>query len=468
MYFLTMRHVTSPELHFQILGLTALYRLLFAFACFLGAPLASFADLAAWQTTVSAGTPAVTHFTTVAGASPIRLNVGAFAAGSARSFEFVYIGTGNGISNTLLASQDPASGGQFLKANQYNATGKYGLTTNNVVDEVFVNSPTLLNQQVHAVFVSTGSVTSLYLNGVLQTATIARGMGITGLNGLGAGDNAAHNAFFDNLAGSIFGFASYGRVLTQAEVTARRTALVAPGAASTVSVGSSSLIGTLHYSDSLTIGAGAPVLARTTYPGTFPLSAAVAVVENVYGNAARSWSTSAFSIATDTAVSSTADSPYPGTSGAGSATGFTQSGVTPGAWLDWSIFYDLSNDFVIQFDAVQMKDRVDVSIGNTGGNLAGAGNLTIFFRPATQAYPQVSIYNHGVGEFNTGLTSGIATAGQWNNYAVRVNIPAQTITVYVNQTSRGVINLATLNGGAYAPFLINDYVGIGGAGNDRL
>ena len=232
-----------------------------------------------------------------------------------------------------------------------------------------------------------------------------------------------------------------------------------------VSVGSSTLIAALQYSDSFTIGAGATVPARTGYGAqTFPLPAGVDAVENTYGNPAAAWGSLPFSIATDASNFPTGGSPYPGGSGAGSATGFTQRG----GGGDWSIPYDLSNDFVIQFDYVQQTDRVDISIGTTGSNIFGAGNLNIFIRTtADPLFPEIGIFNLGVGEFNTGLTSGIGSANQWNNYALRVNIPAQTLEVFTNETSRGVINLATLNGGAYAPFLSNDFVGIGGAGNDR-
>jgi hypothetical protein len=182
-------------------------------------------NLAAWQAVVNGGTAATTRFTSVAGSSPVSMSVGTFAAGTARSFEFVFNAAGAGPTKTLLGSADPVSGGQFLKLHQWNNTGKFGVSTSGVADEVFANSPTLSNQHVHAVFTSNGSVTSLYLNGVLQTGTIERGLAITGANGLGAFDNAAHTTFSDNLDGSISGFASYARALSQAEVTARFNAL---------------------------------------------------------------------------------------------------------------------------------------------------------------------------------------------------------------------------------------------------
>lgn len=46
--------------------------------------------------------------------------------------------------------------------------------------------------------------------------------------------------------------------------------------------------------------------------------------------------------------------------------------------------------------------------------------------------------------------------------------PNDTIEVFVNETSRGVIDLNTIGGGAYDNILNNGFVGIGGAGDDRL
>lgn len=200
-------------------------------ACILGSPRAALAGFVDWQNQVNSGSPTVTRFTSVSGAAPVSLNVGSFAAGSARSFEFVFNAAGAGPSKSLLGSEDAASGRQYLKINQWNNTGKFGLTTAGVADDVFANSPTISNQQVHAVFTSNGSVTTLYLNGVAQTGTINRGLTITGTNGLAAFDNSSHTSYTDSLDGTILGFASYARALTPAEITARFNALnvVVPG-----------------------------------------------------------------------------------------------------------------------------------------------------------------------------------------------------------------------------------------------
>ena len=255
------------------------------------------------------------------------------------------------------------------------------------------------------------------------------------------------------------------RLRRVAAVLTSLAGMSSPLSAAGVLVGGSSLIGQLQYSDSFTIGAGAATPERQAYaPQTYPLPAGVDVVENNHGHPVQAWGSGPFSIATDAAHFPTAAAPYPGSSGAGSDTGFTQRGGSG----DWSIAYGLSSEFIIQFDYVQQPDRVDVSIGSSGSNIFGAGNLSLFFRTTGHpTFPEIGIYNVGVGEFNTGLTSGIASSDQWNNYAIRVDIPGREIEVFTNEVSRGVIDLGTLNGGLYAPFLNNAFVGIGGAGNDR-
>ncbi len=251
-----------------------------------------------------------------------------------------------------------------------------------------------------------------------------------------------------------------GAVTTSAPVSVTFT-----GAPRGVAVGSSKLIGTLQYSDSFTIGEAAESPERQEYVAqTHPLPAGVDLVENTHGNGEQWWGSGPFSIATDASNFPTAAAPFPGSSGAGSDTGFTQRG----GGGDWSLPYGLGADFVIQFDYVQQPDRVDVTIGSGDEGIGGAGNLSIFFRRTGHpTLPEIGIYNPQVGEIDTGLTSGIAAANEWNNYAIRVNMAAQTIEVFTKEESRGVIDLATLRDGAYAPYLDNAFVGIGGAGNDR-
>ena len=231
-----------------------------------------------------------------------------------------------------------------------------------------------------------------------------------------------------------------------------------------VEVGSSTLIGELDYSDTFTIGAMSPTVARQSYPAQgFPLPFGVEVVEDAHGNAPANWPSDGWSIATDTAVNPGVTG-YQGTSGAGSDTGMTQRG----GGGDWSIPYGLRDVFVVQSDSVQLDDRVDFTIGQTPGNIFGAGNISIFFRKtAHPSFPEIGIFN-GALESDTGLESGIGGTKVWFNYALLVDVPNETIEVFVNEESRGVIDLTTVGGGAYAGILNNAFVGIGGAGNDRL
>jgi hypothetical protein len=167
-------------------------------------------------------------------------------------------------------------------------------------------------------------------------------------------------------------------------------------------------------------------------------------------------------IATDAAVNPGGFG-YPGGSGAGTANGFTQRG----GGGDWSIAYGVRNIFVVQTDFVQLSDRVDITVGATPGNIFGSGNISIFFRETGHALGEIGIFN-GASETITGLTTGIPGNNAWQNYALLVNIPNDTIEVFVNEVSRGTIDLATIGGGAYAGILNNAFVGVGGAGDDRL
>ncbi len=231
-----------------------------------------------------------------------------------------------------------------------------------------------------------------------------------------------------------------------------------------VTVGSSTLIGQLDYSDTFTIGAGGTTAARQGYGAqTYPLPAGVEAIENFYTNASVSWPVDAWSIATDGAVNPGATG-YPGGSSAGSADGFTQRG----GGGDWSIPYGLRSVFVVQTDFVQMSDRVDITIGSTPGNIFGGGNISIFFRQTGHPIGEIGVFNGSLETIVPGLSSGISAANTWQNYALRVDVPNQSIEVFVNETSRGTINLATIGGGAYAGILNNAFVGVGGAGNDRL
>jgi hypothetical protein len=231
-----------------------------------------------------------------------------------------------------------------------------------------------------------------------------------------------------------------------------------------VMVGNSTLIGQLDYSDTFT-GTDSGGRANRPYIAAIQPPAAY-VVENTYGNPSISFQGASFSFASDGPGLVNGSPAYPGSSGAGSATGITQTG----GGVDYGLAYGLRSSYIVQVDAVQVADRIDISTGSAVG-IGAANSLSVFFRGDGSG--NASLYN-GVTDtpirnflpaFNTGITG----AGQWNNYAVRYDTINKEIEIFVNQVSRGVINLNTFALGIYANFS-NAVVGAGaglGAGENR-
>jgi hypothetical protein len=225
------------------------------------------------------------------------------------------------------------------------------------------------------------------------------------------------------------------------------------------------LIGTVDYSDTFTTNA-------YRVAGAWPVAdvAAATVVENCHGNASRSWSYTtstspagypAFgSFATDSQIA--AGYGYPGGNSAGSNTGITQSG---GSYNDFGIAYDLRGNYVVQFDAVQTTDRIDVTTGSANDSIFSEHGLSVFFR-TTGSGTEIGLYSLNVGEKITGLSSGISISKTWHNYAVQFNCDAGTIGVYTDRVLRGTIDLKSSDYSAYWNVVdssTNDYVSVGGA-----
>jgi hypothetical protein len=243
-----------------------------------------------------------------------------------------------------------------------------------------------------------------------------------------------------------------------------------------VPVGSSSLIGTLDFSDTFT-GAqdGSLNSARIYAPAIQPATAYA--VEKLYGHAAINFRSQ--SQAPDIAeFSFAADGPgtpglvngtptYPGSSGAGSATGFTQTGGN----VDYGIPFGLRSRYIVQFDAVLSSDRIDITTGAIPGTIFQGSSLSIFIRgdgsgnaSFFDGTTDTPIRNF-IPTFNTGLTND----GKWHNYAALFDQSAKSVEIYVDEQSKGVIDLTTFAGGLYQNFS-NAAVGVGtglGGGQDR-
>jgi len=236
-----------------------------------------------------------------------------------------------------------------------------------------------------------------------------------------------------------------------------------------VPVGSSTLIEVLDYSDSFTEtdqdglpdrdGLGGFPLSTVDYPVNGTPGEGLAV-ENCYGNPQQYWADGMWSIAKDSTVNP-GNSGYYGGSGAGSESGMTQTG---GSWADWGIPYGLRNRFVLQYDAIQVPERVDLIFGGVRDWMWDPTNIAIFIRPTGHANPEIGIINPGEGavEINTGFTSGIDYVGDWHNYAILVDMTVRTVEVFIDEVSRGVIDIDTVGGGALdGVTLSNEYVNVG-------
>jgi hypothetical protein len=249
--------------------------------------------------------------------------------------------------------------------------------------------------------------------------------------------------------------------------SAHATLLTGPGGQG-VPAGQSSLISTYDYSDSFTgTDAGGqpnrPFVAAVQTAPTY-------VVENTYGNAPQNFQTAgqpagvaSFSIASDTAGLVNGVPTYPGASGAGTATGFTQTG---NASFDYGLSYGLRNRYLVQFDAVATGDRIDITSAPNPGTIFQGNSLSLFFR----ATGGLSLFNGTTDTPVPGFNSGLTGGGQWHNYAVLFDQTANSIQLFVDEQSKDTIDLSTFAGGLYQNYS-NGAVSVGGGlagGENRI
>ena len=255
--------------------------------------------------------------------------------------------------------------------------------------------------------------------------------------------------------------------------TSARATVVTGDGGRGVPVGQSSLIGPgPDYGDTFT---QTDQGGQPNRPSTAAVQPAAAyIVENTYGNPSvnfRSQSVGAgqaeFSFASDGPGLINGAPNYPGSSGAGSATGFTQTGNS----VDYGIPYGLRTNYIVQVDAVQSGDRIDITSGGIPGTIFQGNSVSVFFRGNGSG--NASLFNgttdtpvqSQIPGFNTGITG----SGQWHNYAVRFDTVNKQIELFVDEQSVGVIDLTTFAGGLYQNFS-NAAVGAGGglgAGENR-
>lgn len=228
-----------------------------------------------------------------------------------------------------------------------------------------------------------------------------------------------------------------------------------------VSVGSSTLISQLQYSDTFTVGTPARP------DGLFNNNASGGYnIETVYSTPAATWTPFSNFSFNSGGISTCCG--YPGNTGAAGGGSAAITGLAQSGGGDFSIPYGLSSKYVVQLDAVLPPDRLDIGSYNAAGeSIFAANSLSVFFRrsgvanPGGGFYPEIGLFN-GALESNSGFTTGILGSDtSWHNFAVEFDRPANSVSFYVDEVLRGSLNLATFAGGAYSNWSTNA-VGLGG------
>jgi hypothetical protein len=230
-----------------------------------------------------------------------------------------------------------------------------------------------------------------------------------------------------------------------------------------VPVGQSSLIGVSDYADTFTGTFDGGVNSNRQYVAAVQPASAY-VIENTFGHPSANFQSPGqppgvgeFSFATEGSGRVLPENPsYPGDSGAGSVGGFSQTG----GGADWSVPFGLRSRYLVQFDAVTVPDRIDITSGSVhGGGIFQPNSLSIFFRGTNGG---VSLFNGSLDTPVPGYNTGITAPGVWRNYAALFDQDAKTVELFVDEQSKGVIDLTQVAGGLYQNFS-NAAVGGGGA-----
>ena len=206
------------------------------------------------------------------------------------------------------------------------------------------------------------------------------------------------------------------------------------------------LIGNVDYSE--TWSANSPTRAGSYMLLNTPESL---WIENCHGNAPRSWVFSAEPAMT-TCPFDNSPVPWPGYQAPGSKDGFVECGY---GTCYFGFEYGLRDDFIVQFDAVQTEDRINITIGDRPATIGDQPEelkkpmplLSVFFRAPGTPYSEIGVYTPAKGEVETGIRSGIAKPFQWHNYAVRINLREKRLGIWVDRQYRGTIDLTAITQG---------------------
>ena len=212
------------------------------------------------------------------------------------------------------------------------------------------------------------------------------------------------------------------------------------------------LVGTVDYSDTFSIG----VNGRTDgyYNADNGVDSKYNIEYSRFAPLTVQWTpTSALSF--NTGSNTIAGHGWTASGNAGAAGGVAQSGGG-----EFGIAYGQRSNYVVQTDyATSEGTYFDVWSGDGSGNKT----LYVLFRKGESAIGvgYVDSVTGGYAETSTGFLSGIAANdGSWHNTAVQFNKDANTLSLYVDRSLKGTVDLTILAGGAYKSYS-TAYVGVG-------
>lgn len=225
-----------------------------------------------------------------------------------------------------------------------------------------------------------------------------------------------------------------------------------------VSIGASSILGSLDYSDTFTSN------SDTRQEDQIPTDT---TIESNYGNPSVTWIPNAWRIVKDTSPSvPSLLSPYPGSSGSGSATGMIQMANNTGSW---GINYTtdgtatgspLRSAYLVQVDAVLNNGYVFIASKPSANSLFSTdGSLSVFFhKNKTTDSMDISVYDFLHGETKVADAPLGFLNGTWQNIAVEFSVSG--LKIYANQLLVTTVNLYDVSGLDYSGYSRNA-VGMG-------
>lgn len=188
---------------------------------------AAFAGVSEWELTANSYGAG---FLATNISSPTEMDIGTFddATGGGVTYEFIYNADVGGPSSAFMGSlAAPVGTSAGLKLDQYNMTGKFGVTVFGVADYAAITDY-ILNADTQVAYVADGTNMTLYVNGAQTEVIGGASFALSGLTGIGHAYNHSSGASVDAINGTIIGVAVYDSALDADAIATNYAAFTVP------------------------------------------------------------------------------------------------------------------------------------------------------------------------------------------------------------------------------------------------